>query len=121
MKIAPFLSFLNQLKVFHWQTSSYSQHKALGKAYTNLDNLFDTFVEAYYGKYGKIIDVELYTTVSDAIASDTSVLKTIGNRKRDLLQYLRSDVVRDSDGDLKNIVDEIEAEISLLQYQLQLV
>jgi len=120
MKLVPFLSFQNQLKVYHWQTFSYSQHKALGKAYDKLDDLFDTFVETYYGKYGKTLSSTVYSFSVDSLTEDTDVKKVIGNKKRDLISYLRVDVLTDSDHDLKNIVDEIEGELNHLQYLLDL-
>ncbi len=43
--IVPLVQFQQQLRVFHWQTESYAQHKALGKAYEALDGLIDSFVE----------------------------------------------------------------------------
>jgi hypothetical protein len=45
----------NQIRIFHWQTASFSEHKALGKAYEALDGLIDTFVEAYMGATGEKI------------------------------------------------------------------
>ena len=52
--ITPFLKIQQQLRIFHWQTESYAQHKAFGKAYEEFDDLIDTFVETYIGKYGKV-------------------------------------------------------------------
>jgi DNA-binding ferritin-like protein len=119
MKIAPFLSFQNQLKVFHWQTFSYAEHKALGKAYEDLDELFDTFIETYYGKYGKTpVKVE-YTISAESYGENRDIKKTISSIKRDLISYVRSEL-SDSDSDLKNIVDEIEGRINHLQYLLDL-
>ena len=40
--------------VLHWETTIYSQHKALGKFYEGLTDLLDTFVETYMGKYGRM-------------------------------------------------------------------
>ena len=45
--IVPLVQFQQQLRVFHWQTESYAQHKALGKAYEALDGLIDSFVDLY--------------------------------------------------------------------------
>ena len=42
MQIVPLLSFLDQLKIYHWQTRSYAEHKALGKAYDEISELMDT-------------------------------------------------------------------------------
>ena len=52
--ITPLLTLQNTLRVHHWQTKSYAEHKALGKAYEDLDPLIDQFVEVYFGKYGNI-------------------------------------------------------------------
>ena len=43
----------NQLRMLHWGTPSYAEHKALGKAYETLDGLIDTFVETWMGSHGK--------------------------------------------------------------------
>ena len=120
MKIVVFLSFLSQLKVFHWQTFSYAQHKALGKAYENLDELFDTFVEVYYGKYGKTLQNKIYSIELDSLSQDTDVKKFIANKKRDLINYLRNELTTEADKDLINIIDEIESELNHLQYLLDL-
>lgn len=119
MKIAPLLAFQNQLRVFHWQTFSYAEHKALGKAYETLDELFDTFVETYYGKYGKTQETIEYTIHLESYGFDRDVKKTIANKKRDLISYLRAEL-SEADQDLKNIVDDIEGQINRLQYLLDL-
>lgn len=118
MKIAPILAFQNQLKVFHWQTFSYAEHKALGKAYETLDDLFDKFIEVYLGKYGKSYTKTEYTIHVESYEEGMNVKLFLSNKKRDLVSYLRSEV--SSDSDLTNIVDEIEAEINQLQYLLDL-
>lgn len=119
MKIAPLLAFLDQLKVLHWQTFSYSEHKALGKAYDEIGEIIDTFVETYYGKYGKQ-PVDIQYTLHVESYGDKDIKKFISNRKRELISYLRSDVLTDGDPDLKNIVDDIEGRINHLQYLLDL-
>lgn len=43
------LCFRTQIKVFHWQTSSYAQHKALDKLTGALDSLGDKLVEVSIG------------------------------------------------------------------------
>ncbi len=44
--------------IHHWNTDSYSQHKALGKFYDQLSDLADSFVEATLLEKGKIISSE---------------------------------------------------------------
>ena len=38
----------------HWATTSYAQHKTLGKFYENIIELTDQLAEAYFGYYGQI-------------------------------------------------------------------
>jgi hypothetical protein len=42
-----------QLKLLHWQTLSYAEHKALGKLYDTLEGMGDNLVEVIMGKYGR--------------------------------------------------------------------
>jgi hypothetical protein len=44
-----------QAKVFHWQTSSFSEHEALGEFYEGFNGLMDRFIESYQGCYGRIM------------------------------------------------------------------
>ena len=37
MFITKMLTLQNQLRIFHWQTKSYAEHKALGAAYKALE------------------------------------------------------------------------------------
>ena len=42
--------------ILHLQSRSYAEHKALESYYEGIDDLIDSFVEAYQGKYGIIED-----------------------------------------------------------------
>jgi hypothetical protein len=104
-----------QVHVFHLQTKSYAEHKALSTAYGTLDELFDKFVEVYYGRTtipnnntNYTIKVESYK--GDLISSYTSL-------KTEIVSYLSS--ISEGFDDLKNIKDEIEAEFNHLLYRLQ--
>jgi hypothetical protein len=44
-----------QAKVFHWQTSSFVEHEALGEFYDKFNMLMDKFFKAYQGSYGRIM------------------------------------------------------------------
>jgi hypothetical protein len=45
-----FLEILNMVKLYHWKTRSYSQHKATDELYANLNENIDEFVEILLGK-----------------------------------------------------------------------
>ncbi len=115
MNLIAVFTVLNQLKIDHWQTKSYAEHKALGTAYETLDDLFDKFVEVYYGRTSipdkttnYSIKIESYK--GDLISSYTSL-------KNEIVSYLSS--ISEEFNDLKNIKDEIEAEFNHLLYRLQ--
>lgn len=119
MKITQFLAFLNQLKVFHWQTKSFAQHKALNKAYQNLDDLFDKFVEVYYGKYGRP-EKEMEYGYKAYSYKPEILINTIQEYRDTIMANLAQDLAEGSNNDLLNIKDEIEGEINRLLYLLSL-
>lgn len=45
-----FLTIINQVKVYHWQTLSNSRHKATDQLYTELSDLVDKFIEVLTGR-----------------------------------------------------------------------
>ena len=115
MKLSAIFTVLNQLKIDHWQTKSYAEHKALGIAYEALDDLFDKFVEIFYGK-GKILDNKITYTVKSDSYSD-NLIYNYTTMRNNVISYLST--VTEGQGDLKNIQDEIEGEFNHLLYRLQ--
>lgn len=52
------LQFLNNVKMFHWNTYFYSEHKATDMLYEKLNDLVDELVETLMGKSGhRILNV----------------------------------------------------------------
>jgi DNA-binding ferritin-like protein len=47
------LTIRNQIKIYHWQTMSFSRHTATDELVEKLDANIDKFVEVYIGKYGR--------------------------------------------------------------------
>ena len=48
--VKKFLEMLNMVKLYHWKTRSYSQHKATDELYERLNKHIDEFVEVLLGK-----------------------------------------------------------------------
>ena len=72
--VTMFLQMLNTVKLYHWKTSSYAQHKATDSLYSDLNDSIDSFVEIMLGKNGgsrvdltgtKSIPLMDYTDISD--------------------------------------------------------
>jgi len=45
------LAFADQVRIYHWMTTSYAQHAALGGLYDGIVGFTDDFIETYIGKY----------------------------------------------------------------------
>lgn len=48
--VQTFLQFQTDIKIYHWQTFSYSRHKSSDKLFQNLLDIIDEFVETYMGQ-----------------------------------------------------------------------
>ena len=115
--ISPFLKIQNQLRIFHWQTSSYAQHKAFGKAYENLDGLIDEFVEVFMGKYGRSKASLKYNIELENF--NESYLDVIDVYISYLIQ-ITDEIDSEKDTDLLNIRDAMLGELNRLKYLLTL-
>ena len=115
--IGALIAMQNQLRIFHWQTQSFAQHKAFGEAYEGLDGLIDEFVEVYQGKNG-------ISKPADGIKFKLENLDTNPSDMIDVfLEYLQNDLpkqIEESDSDLLNIRDEMMGLLNKTKYLLML-
>lgn len=122
MKIVNLLFILNQLRIFHWQTTSYAEHQAFGLTYDSLDETIDKFVEVYMGKHGRVFqmgdnfNVQLYNYSSENL--NQYIEKTIDYLTYNLLPSSEYEPVKNTD--LLNIRDEMLGDINKLKYLLTL-
>lgn len=111
--ICELLEAAMQAKIFHWQTSSYAEHQALGEFYEGLSDLTDTLVEAYQGKFGRVMaghELEVMPYTMDAPLAFVN----------EFCMFLRTSARMAVMGDsaLNNILDEILALTEKTQYLL---
>lgn len=107
--------FDKQVKLWHWQTGNFAEHKSLGELYDVVADLTDRFVEVYCGIYEECPSVKQIPSMSlvdydkdpeKAYKSMVTFLKQIKNK---LHTEVRPHVTNETD--LCNILDEIYAEI----------
>lgn len=55
--VKTFFEILNAIKLYHWKTKSYSQHKSTDELYEKLSIQTDRFIEVLMGKTQKRIDM----------------------------------------------------------------
>lgn len=115
-----FLQMLNTVKLYHWKTTSFAQHKATDELYANLNANIDKFVEIMLGKTGgrvnltgtKSIPLLDYTNVSDFTREI--------NRYKDFLINMNKDagINITNNSDLLNVRDEILGNLNQFTYLL---
>jgi DNA-binding ferritin-like protein len=110
------LKLLIIIKVYHWKTYSYSEHKATDELYENLNNHIDKFVEILLGKNGSRLNMKGYKIdISDPI--DKEGIKKIIYEYRILLENdIDNYISAKNNTDLYTIRDEILGELNQFLY-----
>ena len=110
--VSAMLTIRNQIKLYHWQTKSFADHKATDDLTAALDTSIDSFVEVYMGKYGrpkvtKAIKLHNFSAnmAREFVSKQTVYLMNVLPRK-----------LKKGDTDLMNIRDEILAELNKVRY-----
>ena len=112
-----FLEMLNTVKLYHWKTHSFSQHKATDELYERLNGHVDTFVEVLLGKdQSRIQMVEKNVELIDS--STTSNFQSRVFEYREFLTDMNIYFDEHRDSDLLNIRDEILGDINQFLYLL---
>ncbi len=112
------MSFQQQVRIFHWQTTKFSRHKAYDEVYESLDGFIDEIAEICMGKYGRI-EVPDGCSIELKNMSDVS-LNDFLNDFCDFLIGLADVFDPKKDSDVLNIRDEILGQINKLKYLLTL-
>ena len=113
--VLTFLQMLNTVKLYHWKTSSYAQHKATDELYSNLNSSVDTFVEIMLGKKGN--RVNLLGTKSLPL-HDYAELSGFKEEVEIYKNYLIGLNLGPEDSDLLNTRDEILGHLNQFTYLL---
>ena len=118
--ILKFIQMLNIIKIYHWKTLSYPQHKATDELYESFNGRMDEFVETMLGKTGK--RVNLSSTRSIPFYDYTNVTKfkqCIETFKSYLVNMSNAPYFKNpGNSDLLNIRDEILGDLNKFTYLL---
>lgn len=105
-----------QIHVYHLQTKSYAQHKALDEAYNGILDLTDAYIETIQGKLGMILTG--YKTYP--LLEDNNPIKFLSQLKADIETYrinvLNKKEFNNIDNQCQVIVDLIESTIYKLKF-----
>lgn len=99
--VSVFLQILNVIKLYHWNTKVYAQHKATDELYTNLGALVDSYMEKYIGMNGNVS--------LQSISMPTNFIGEIHHFRKFLVHL-------NGPSDLNNIRDEMLGEVDQFLY-----
>lgn len=97
------------MHIAHLQTTSFAEHKALGKYYDGILDLTDSFTEKFFGRSGRVELVIPEAKNQDA-ATHLKELRAVMEAERD-----------NYSSDLQNILDEMIGLVNETLYLLTLV
>lgn len=100
-----FFNMREQIKLYHWQTHSFAQHKATDDLLDSLDKVIDEYVEVYMGRYGRPKMGARNNTIQVQNLNEKSMVKFL----RDCIAYLQGPLIKGIKGDteLINLRDEM--------------
>jgi hypothetical protein len=89
---------VEQTQVYHWQSQSLSEHKALNRYYNGIPDIVDGIVESYQGKYGiqkgyKLFEVRDYSTPEEVINFLKQLCEDIENLRQPIKEsYIQNQI-----------------------------
>jgi len=107
--------YRQQLHVYHWQTKSYARHKASDQLLGELTDFIDSFMEIFFGKYGR---VTFSPNISIKIGNmnDEEGLKSLDEMISYFYNELPKSLNEKTDTDLLNLRDDIVGKINQVKY-----
>jgi len=114
-----FIEMLNTIKLYHWNTHSFSQHKATDELHERMSGHVDKFVETLLGKKEDRIK-HIQSKIPVVNAKHTSTFRDQIYQYREYLINMDKCLDKSRDTDLLNIRDEILGDINQFLYLLTL-
>jgi hypothetical protein len=118
--VTMFLQMLNTVKLYHWKTTNYAQHKATDELYTNLNLNIDNFVEIMLGKTGSRVNLTGHKSLPLLDYTNVNDFKRVINSYKQFLFGMNKDsslnIVENTD--LLNVRDEILGNLNQFLYLL---
>lgn len=111
---------LNTVKLYHWKTHSYPQHKATDELYSKLNENIDSFVEIMLGKTGGRVNLTNVKSLPLHDYNSLSPFKIKVDEYKRFLINMTSDarVNITNNSDLLNVRDELLANMNQFSYLL---
>lgn len=118
--VSTFLQMLNTVKLYHWKTTSFAEHKATDELYSNMNKNIDSFVEIMLGKTGSRINLTGQSTLPLSDYSNISAFTREINYYKQFLVNMGKDskLSAQYNTDLMTIRDELLGNLNQFSYLL---
>lgn len=113
-----FLKLLITIKVYHWKTYSYAEHKATDELYDKLNEHIDKFVEVLLGKSESRLNMKGCKIDIIDPTNTKGIIKIVNEYKILLEKKMNKYISEKNNSDLYNIRDEILANLNQFIYLL---
>lgn len=111
-----FFELSNNIKLYHWTTTSFARHKASDELFESVISLTDQFLEVYIGKFGRPRFTERATPkLNIRPLNDRTVVEYI-TASIERLMELSKQLSSKDDTDLLNIRDELLGKLNQTLY-----
>jgi len=110
--VSVFFNMRSQVKLYHWQTRSFAEHKATDDLVTALDTNIDKFIEVYMGRYGRPYIKKTLPVKNLTISG----IRAFITKSDEWLASSLPRMLKKTDSDLLNIRDEILADLNQIKY-----
>jgi hypothetical protein len=117
--VTKLLTYQNQIKILHWQTTSYAEHKTLDGLFEELEGNIDEFIETFMGKYGRIIAQTNFNLTLQNYSA-LAPMDLMNQMAAYLIDELPTMLDAKKDTDLLNIRDEMLGNVNQTKYLLTL-
>jgi DNA-binding ferritin-like protein len=115
--VQKFMELLTMIKLYHWKTHSYAQHKATDELYSKLNENIDKFVEVLLGKSSHRVKM-METKMKMYDLENKSELKEHIFEYRQFLIDITNCFSPKKDSDLFSIRDDILGDLNQFLYLL---
>lgn len=113
------LSLVQQIKLFHWTTTSFARHQALDQLHDALQKKTDMLVESFLGRNTKAKVPIKNFTVQTSSHSDASKLEKYLESERDKLQAICDKLSKQPEiqNTIQDIMSELDKALYLCRFQ----
>jgi hypothetical protein len=115
-----FTNVRDQLKFYHWTTTSYSRHKASDMLVTNLTTNIDLFIETIQGSRGVKLKIPLGMSQMNLTNIDDKEIITLLDTFRKYLSETLPLSLNKNDTELLNIRDTMLTDVNQTLYLFML-